>query len=82
MCLNLATDGSEDDLIHCIKEKQSYQAGREILKSQLSILGEEDVDPCKIEENDVAITGPEFLMVDSDHEDEEIDNLSDPLFFH
>ena len=74
--LNLATDGSEDDLIHCFKEKEPCKAGREILKSQLSILSEKDVDPFEIEENDVATAGPEFLMVDSDHEkDEEIDIL-------
>ena len=39
--LNLNTNnGSEDDLIHCFKEKEPCKAGREILKSQLSILTE------------------------------------------
>ena len=44
------------------------------LKNRLSIFSEKDVDPFEIEENDVAVAGPEFLMVDLDHEeDEEID---------
>ena len=46
-----------------------------MLKSQFSIFSEKDVDPIGIEESDAPIAGPDFLMVDLDHEDEEIDML-------
>ena len=38
--LNFASDGSEDDLIHCFKPKQPCHAGRQQLKSQLFVLDE------------------------------------------
>ena len=52
---------------HVTKEK-------EILESQLSILTEEDIDlflQIDINEIDVVEATPEFLMIDSDHEDDE-----------
>ena len=36
--LNLVNDGTEDDFIHCLKNRQSCEAGRQKLTSQLSIL--------------------------------------------
>ena len=36
--LNLATDGSEDDLIHCLKEGSTCAAGAERLKHQLEVI--------------------------------------------
>ena len=75
--LNLNTDGSEDDLIHCFKEKEPCKTGREILKSQLSILTEKDIDPFEIGDNDVATAALEFLTLDEDKdvEDEDIEIL-------
>ena len=43
--LNLVVDGSEDSLIHCLKEGQPCHAGLEVFNSQLSILSEPDVNP-------------------------------------
>ena len=71
--LNLNTDGSEDDLIHCFKEKEPCKAGREILKSQLSILTEKDIDPFEIGDSDVATAAPEFLTLDEDKDVEDKD---------
>ena len=75
--LNLNTDGSEDDLIHCFKEKEPCKAEREILKSQLSILTEKDIDPFEIGDSDVVTAAPEFLTLDEDKdvEDEDIEIL-------
>ena len=39
--LNLANDGREDDFIHCLKKGQPCKAGRQKLKSQLSMLVDE-----------------------------------------
>ena len=36
--LNLTNDGTEDGFIHCLKKGQPYEAGRQRLNSQLSIL--------------------------------------------
>ena len=73
--LNLKTDGTEDGLIHCFKEKEPCQAEKEILNSQKSILTEKATDPFNINEKDVAIATPEFLTVDEDDDeaDEDID---------
>ena len=38
--MNLNTNGSEDDLIHCFKEGEPCQNGREQLISQLDMLEE------------------------------------------
>ena len=40
--LNLNTNGSEDGLIHCFKEDEPCQNGREHLISQLDVLDEPD----------------------------------------
>ena len=40
--LNLNTNGSEDGLIHCFKEGEPCQNGREQLISQLDVLDEPD----------------------------------------
>ena len=40
---NLAIDGTDDDISHCLKKEQPCEAGREKLNSQLSIIvGESD----------------------------------------
>ena len=40
--MNLNTNGSEDGLIHCFKEGEPCQNGREQLISQLGVLDEPD----------------------------------------
>ena len=73
--LNLAIDGSEDNLIHCFKEGEPCKSGKEILQSQLSTLTKKNVNPFEIDKNDAAVATPEFPIVDSDHdEDEDIDS--------
>ena len=47
--LNLATDGSEDNLNHCFKEGEPCKAREKILQSQLSILTEKNVNPFEID---------------------------------
>ena len=72
--LNLAIEGAEDEKINCFKEGQPCHKGKEILESQLSILTEKDIDPffqIDINESDVVEAAPEFLMIDSDHEDDQ-----------
>ena len=72
--MNLATDGSEDNLTHCFKESKPCKAGKEILKNQVLILTKNYLNPFEIDEIDVALIAPEILIVDSDHdEDEDID---------
>lgn len=73
--LNLPNDGSKDNEIHCFKEKQPCEKGREILASQLSILTEKDENPFMaafIDENDVNDAAPSFSLIDSDHEEDEL----------
>ena len=40
--MNLSTDGSKDDVIHCFKNDQPCKSGKKILASQFSILSEKD----------------------------------------
>ena len=41
--LNLKTDGSEDDLIHCFKDAQPCASGSAVLKDQVQLLKDADV---------------------------------------
>ena len=80
--LSLPNDNSCDDEIHCFKPKQPCSAGRELLKSQLAILSEPDNNPfttdsVDIDENDIADATPEFMLLDSDSEEEEELDLLD-----
>ena len=42
--LNIADDGSEDEIIHCFKPKEPCHAGRQQLKLQLPVLDERSRD--------------------------------------
>ena len=80
--LNLAIDGAEDEKILCFKEGQPCHKGKEILESQLSILTEKDIDPflkIDIDESDVVEATPEFLMINSDHEDDKDIDIKDTI---
>ena len=43
--LNIAIDGSEDELIHCFKENQSCSAGLQRLKVMANTIDDEREDP-------------------------------------
>jgi len=69
--LNLPVDGSDDDIIHCFKDKQPCSSGKAILDAQLAILKEPDVNPFEYEttNSDVEEAYPPTLeLIDSDHE--------------
>ena len=70
--INLKNDGSEDNLIHCFKQKQPCESGAEILKSQLSVL-EEPLRSNPFEEitdSDVQKAQHSFFQIDEDMEEE------------
>ena len=51
--LNLAIDGSEDTLLHSLKEGQPCHSGMSMLKQQIEFLNEPSIDPFLFDENDV-----------------------------
>ena len=72
--LNLPIDGSDDNKIVCFGDEQPCSIGREMLKTQASMLLEPDDDPFKITESDVKDANDERQIIDSDDEtDEDID---------
>ena len=80
--LNLPVDASQDDSIHCLKEGQPCSTGREMLRSQLDILDEPNMNPFRCDEftsSDVEEAYPAMVtmqQLDSDHEeDSDIDIL-------
>ena len=68
--LNLPVDGSQDDTIHCLKEREPCSSGRAMLLSQLDILNEPHTNPFSdCTSSDVEEAHPPTLLVlDSDHE--------------
>ena len=59
--LNLPTDGSADDTIHCFKEGEPCRQGREVLRSQQSILDEPDTNPFELTNSDIEdSSGPDL----------------------
>ena len=70
--LNLATDGSEDNLFHCFNEAlQSQQIN--FTKPTVNS-DQKNVKLFETDESDVAVVTPEFVIVDSDHDhDNDID---------
>ena len=69
--LNLAVDGNEDGLIHCLKEGQSCHPGAEIFQEQLAILSEPDTNPFdRLVAEDIDEATPESRLIDIDDEDE------------
>ena len=68
--LNIPVDGSEDENIHCFKKNQPCHSGFELLKQQLDILNEPDVNPFDVPYDDVYEAAPQFLSVDEDSEED------------
>ena len=73
--LNLANDRSEDERIHCFKPKESCHAGRQQLKSQLSVLDERNRDnPFEnITDSDVEDAVDDLNIVDPSDDENDID---------
>ena len=63
-------DGSKDDIIHCLKEGQPCSSGRSMLRSQLEILSEPDINPFQCTSSDVEEAYPTLQLLDSDHEED------------
>ena len=71
--LNLPVDGSDDDKIICFRDGEPCAKGKDMLKSQLSILFEPDENPFEmITESDVedANDPHEVIDTDSEHDDD------------
>ena len=73
--LNLANDGSEDERIHCFKPKEPCHAGRQQLKSQLSVMDERNRDnPFEnITDSDVEDAVDDLNIVDASDDENDID---------
>ena len=73
--LNLPTDGSADDQIHCFKEGTTCEAGAEKLKTQLAIVASEELDDTNpfslINQVDMEAAAHPFHLLDDDEESEE-----------
>ena len=76
MCaLNLAVDGSEENLIHCFEEGSPYAAGAELLRQQLMARGNLSLTKNLFENADEDTE--EFLLFDlSADEDDFVDILA------
>ena len=67
--LNLPVDGSDDDKIICFQDGEPCAKGKDMLKSQLSILLERDENPFEmITESDVEDANDPHQVVDTDSE--------------
>ena len=73
--MNLANDGSEDEKIHCLKPKEPCHAGRQQLKSQLSVLDKRNRDnPFEnITDSDVEDAVDDLNIVDASDDENDID---------
>ena len=74
--LNINVDGSEDDVIHCFKESQPCEAGREMLKSQIELSRdlEDQANPflqINVTDSDEEQAGNEIFILDDDESDDE-----------
>ena len=69
--LNIAIDGSEDELIHCFKENQPCTAGLQRLKVMANIIDDERKDPF-VSLSDSDIEQEAINELDSDDENDEI----------
>ena len=79
--LNINVDGSEDDVIHCLKQAQPCAAGREMLKSQMDVLKdlENETNPfsssAKVTDSDLEEAGNEIFILDEDESEDELIDL-------
>ena len=73
--LNLPANGSLDNRIHCFKEKQPCAHRRELLRSQLSIIDENHLDPFQTTESDVEEAYESCQLLDPEEEGDEGINI-------
>ena len=64
---------NKDENIHCFKKNQPCHSGFELLKQQLDILNEPDVNPFDVPYDDVYEAAPQFLTVEDTEEDIDIE---------
>ena len=69
--LNIAIDGSEDELIHCFKENQPCSAGLQRLKVMANTIDDEREDPF-VSLSDSDVEQKAINELDSDDENDEI----------
>ena len=69
--LNIAIDGSEDELIHCFKENQPCSAGLQRLKVMANTIDDEREDPF-VSLSDSYVEQEAINELDSDDENDEI----------
>ena len=76
--LNINVDGSEDDVIHCLKQAQPCAAGREMLKSQMNVLKdlENETNPfsssTNVTDSNIEEAGNEIFILDGDESEDEL----------
>ena len=76
--LNINVDGSEDDVIHCLKKAQPCAAGRVMLKSQMDVLKdlEDETNPCSsstnVTDSNIEEAGNEIFILDEDESEDEL----------
>ena len=68
LCVNLPTDGSRGDFIHCFTERQPRSQGREALRLQLMILQNEENPFEDPSESDVEEAYNSCQLLDQDEE--------------
>lgn len=69
--LTNAIDGSEDTEIHCFKPGQPCEKGRAVLSEQLKLLSTEEINPFIPDDNDIAASTPDNIVLDIDHDSDE-----------
>ena len=65
---------------HCLKEREPCRQGREVLRSQMSIVNERDTNSFEISDSDVEDASDPHLWIDNDQEVDDQD--VDVLFFN
>ena len=71
---NLAIGGSQRTCLFIVKD-QLYKAGKNSAKRIVNPYTKRCASPFEIDGNDIAIAAPEFLLTDSDHDDNKQDEI-------
>ena len=78
---NLPVDGSDDDKTICFRHGEPFAKGKDMLKSQLSILLEPDENPFEmITESDVEDANDPHQVVDTDSCNHQFKTLVSPSY--
>ena len=65
--ITVATDGTEDNRIHCMKDGNPAAGGKEILKKRTAaLLREDEEDPFKVSESEDSCSEDELSFPSSD----------------